>query len=550
MSGRVDVENGDDFGENGEDFEGDSEESPVRQDSSYSKLSADSWLKVESEYDGDDDPAEEELRGQDTGDGDFYFWIDIALRLREKNPSQRSVLECVVELLSGTGASKKRKYFMGFGDKRVWFSPDVRSIKWTSKRKGAGHGILELSQVRAVRASGHKRSILIETTEKKRIALSMPNSQDLELWIRCLACFSSFQATISCHDVAYRAKEREDYDLSCDTWEKKQLRKLVQVDDYYILDTEDVPASRAMLALCRADRHFHGLKQLPSTVASQLQPEELAVLKKLNHPNVLKFKEFLKCKDREGFYAIFEYIPRGVVIGGYKLENNKPIPEDTAKRLINDVASGLMYLHSHRIAHGDIRPDNLLLAADGTLKINPLGAIFYDHSNRRKSISFSGNLNSPNAFAFTAPERCREATKVQKPLADDYDTDTWSLGALLYFMVYGRAPFLGATAKEMQEQITTAKLSFPESPRVSKRTRDLIRKILGEKDPRRRMKLEDVMRHPWLADSNGPVSSFSFNPMRLFGKTDMERRKVHVSPGEVQSALTVGTYHDPSTDEY
>lgn len=144
----------DDLDDGGEEDITDEELDIVRQESSFSKLSADSWLKVESEYDGDDDGADEDLREGDLGEmGEEYFWTDIGLRLREKSPADRSVLECLVELLSGVSALKKQR-FTRFGDKKVWFTPDLRTVRWTSKKKGNDHGRVALA---SVRNSNHSR---------------------------------------------------------------------------------------------------------------------------------------------------------------------------------------------------------------------------------------------------------------------------------------------------------------------------------------------------------------------------------------------------------
>lgn len=78
-----------------------------------------------------------------------------------------------------------------------------------------------------IRASAEDRTILIETADRKRTGLFMPTQQDLQLWIRCLACFCPLQAQVICPD--FSVSEREDYDLSLDLWDNKPLRTLVQV---------------------------------------------------------------------------------------------------------------------------------------------------------------------------------------------------------------------------------------------------------------------------------------------------------------------------------
>lgn len=187
------------------------------------------------------------------------------------------------------------------------------------------------------------------------------------------------------------------------------------------------------------------------------------------------------------------------------------------------------------------------MTTDGAVLINPLGCIIYDHTSRRKSLTSSATNNSAAAYAFAAPERCRDSERAPKPMSDDYSSDTWSLGALLYFMVYGQAPFLAENGQEMQKMITTSKLTFPEEPKVTKRLRDLMKRIIGEKDPRKRIKLEQVMKHPWLAESSSFHGGISLNPLKLFGKAEMEQKKVLITSSDIEKALSSANYVDPST---
>mmetsp|Transcript_34806 Transcript_34806/g.137292 ORF Transcript_34806/g.137292 Transcript_34806/m.137292 type:complete len:380 (-) Transcript_34806:36-1175(-) len=376
----------------------------------------------------------------------------------------------------------------------------------------------------------------------------MSNHQDLQVWVRGLACFSSLQAKIFMQGL--NVSEREDYDPLRDSWGRAALVKKVQVGDYYLLDALDKPRSQAILAFSASELGFYSIKLLSPNISALLGPEVLACVKELDHPNVLKYKDFLQCRDQDGLYAVFEHVPRGIVVSGYKLDGNKAVSEDMARKLINDVAGGVMYLHSRRVSLGNIRPDNLLFAADGSLKVNPLGGVFYEHSKRSEPITFGTEVQTASAFAFSAPERCREAKKRPKAPRDAYATDAWSVGALLYFMVYGRVPFLGNSAESIQEAITTSRLEFPDTPKVSAKAKDFLRKILGEKDPSKRVRVEQIINHPWLLEpAGGGVSLFASKRRKAYSRAELGYRKVMLSEKQIEGAISTAKYTDPEQDK-
>ena len=91
------------------------------------------------------------------------------------------------------------------------------------------------------------------------------------------------------------------------------------------------------------------------------------------------------------------------------------------------ILQGLDYLHSHKIAHGDLKPDNLLLGANGHIKIADFGS---------SQLTRVGDLvnRSAGTPAFMAPEMCT---------GDPYHArlaDVWALGACLYMFIYGTSP--------------------------------------------------------------------------------------------------------------
>ncbi len=92
-----------------------------------------------------------------------------------------------------------------------------------------------------------------------------------------------------------------------------------------------------------------------------------------------------------------------------------------------DVLQGLDYLHTNHVMHGDLKPDNLLLSAGGTVKISDFGSCMVV-SEPGGTVSMT--LGTP---AFMAPEMCQLRSQPYKPFA----AEMWALGVCLYIFIYG-----------------------------------------------------------------------------------------------------------------
>lgn len=102
--------------------------------------------------------------------------------------------------------------------------------------------------------------------------------------------------------------------------------------------------------------------------------------------------------------------------------------------------------------------------------------------------------------AFAAPETCL-SERAPVGSKEAYHADVWSLGATMYYMVFGRAPFVAKSVFEMYDCICGKPLVFPETPHVSRELKDLLSALL-EKDPYKRISLEEAKRMPWLSRPN------------------------------------------------
>lgn len=215
---------------------------------------------------------------------------------------------------------------------------------------------------------------------------------------------------------------------------------------------------------------------------------EIAVLRKIDHPNIVKLIEVLDDPEEDGLYLIFEYLENGRVL---EIPTQYPLNELDSSAFFRDIVSGLEYLHKQKIIHRDLKPENMLVCNNGRIKIADFG--------------LSGEFDSedddmPNPFgtpAFIAPECVSE----EKGMTSGRKMDIWSLGVSLYSFVVGDVPFKGEFLEQLFENIKTQDLMFPEDLELSSDLKDLLNRLL-EKDPAKRITIEEIKQHKWVTKNN------------------------------------------------
>ena len=98
---------------------------------------------------------------------------------------------------------------------------------------------------------------------------------------------------------------------------------------------------------------------------------EIAIMKKLDHPNIVRLHEVLDSPVDNKIYMVIEHVDGGPVMDDK--EEQEPLTEEKARDIFRQLIKGLEYLHYHGIIHRDIKPSNLLLTRTGLLKISDFG---------------------------------------------------------------------------------------------------------------------------------------------------------------------------------
>uniref|UniRef100_A0A2K5E4K3 Calcium/calmodulin dependent protein kinase kinase 2 n=1 Tax=Aotus nancymaae TaxID=37293 RepID=A0A2K5E4K3_AOTNA len=206
--------------------------------------------------------------------------------------------------------------------------------------------------------------------------------------------------------------------------------------------------------------------------------QEIAILKKLDHPNVVKLVEVLDDPNEDHLYMVFELVNQGPVM---EVPTLKPLSEDQARFYFQDLIKGIEYLHYQKIIHRDIKPSNLLVGEDGHIKIADFGV-----SNEFKGSDalLSNTVGTP---AFMAPESLSETRKIFSGKA----LDVWAMGVTLYCFVFGQCPFMDERIMCLHSKIKSQALEFPDQPDIAEDLKDLITRML-DKNPESRIMVPEI----------------------------------------------------------
>ncbi|KAJ3108665.1 hypothetical protein HDU97_000521 [Phlyctochytrium planicorne] len=140
---------------------------------------------------------------------------------------------------------------------------------------------------------------------------------------------------------------------------------------------------------------------------------EIAILKKLDHPHVVKLREVIDDPEAEKIYLVLEYLAGRDIKWQDRSEPPKPCQSiDNSRKILRDVVCGLEYLHHQGIVHRDIKPANLLWTAEKRVKISDFGVSVFVGSGKsedplaKKSADEVELAKTAGSPAFFAPELC------------------------------------------------------------------------------------------------------------------------------------------------
>jgi calcium/calmodulin-dependent protein kinase kinase 2 len=208
--------------------------------------------------------------------------------------------------------------------------------------------------------------------------------------------------------------------------------------------------------------------------------EEIAIMKKLNHNNLVNLIEVLDDPQEDSLYMVLEMCKKGVVMKVGLDERAEPYSEEACRCWFRDMILGIEYLHAQGIIHRDIKPDNCLITDDDVLKIVDFGVS--EMFEKNEEMATAKSAGSP---AFMPPELC----VARHGQVSGRAADIWSMGVTLYCLKYGHIPFEKGGMLELYDAIREEQVPLHEE--TDETFKDLMRRIL-EKDPDKRITMEEI----------------------------------------------------------
>ena len=205
---------------------------------------------------------------------------------------------------------------------------------------------------------------------------------------------------------------------------------------------------------------------------------EINVLKKIDHPNIIKIFEFYF--QNNNYYLITEYCNSGEL---YELVNDTHFTETQVAYIMYQLFSAINYCHKMKIIHRDLKPENILIAKNNNkfldIKVCDFGTaqIFKKGDIQKETIG---------SLYYVAPEVIKKNY--------NFKCDLWSCGVIMYILLTRKLPFGGRTDEEVVSNIIYKSYNENRLANFSHEAQDLIRSLL-EKDIDKRINAETALKH-------------------------------------------------------
>ncbi|KAB2014525.1 hypothetical protein ERO13_D09G214000v2 [Gossypium hirsutum] len=237
---------------------------------------------------------------------------------------------------------------------------------------------------------------------------------------------------------------------------------------------------------------------------------EIAIMRRLRHPNIVKLIEVLATKTK--VYFVMEFAKGGEL---FTRISRGRFSEDLSRRYFQQLISAVRFCHSRGVFHRDLKPENLLLDENWNLKITDFGL-----SAVTDQIRPDGLLHTLcGTPAYVAPEI------LAKKGYDGAKVDVWSCGIVLYVLHAGYLPFNDPNLMVMYRRIYKGEFRFPKW--TSPDLRRFLSRLL-DTNPETRITVDEIITDPWFKKGYKETK---------FNAEDFELK------GDIQSTKCLNAFH-------
>jgi serine/threonine protein kinase len=229
------------------------------------------------------------------------------------------------------------------------------------------------------------------------------------------------------------------------------------------------------------------LKKSEENYRKNFLPEELKIIQKCKHNNIIKLYEI--CQKYNRVFMIMEFAPGGTI--AELLRKKGVFNESTAHVMFAQIVSAVHHMHVEGIAHRDLKLENILLCNKDIPKISDFSfAIQAKHLKDGKSTQFCGSL------IYFSPQI------LQTQPYDPFIYDIWSLGVCFYILLNDSTPFPVGNDKLMLKKQLNREWKFRTKveSKLSSNLKSMMSSML-EPMVEKRITSEALMSHPWIKES-------------------------------------------------
>ncbi|EEF42336.1 ATP binding protein, putative [Ricinus communis] len=208
--------------------------------------------------------------------------------------------------------------------------------------------------------------------------------------------------------------------------------------------------------------------------------QEIEILRKLKHENII---EMLDSFESPQEFCVVTEFAQGELFE--ILEDDKCLPEEQVQAIAKQLVRALHYLHSNRIIHRDMKPQNILIGAGSVVKLCDFG---FARAMSTNTVVLRSIKGTP---LYMAPELVRE-----QPY--NHTADLWSLGVILYELFVGQPPFYTNSVYALIRHIVKDPVKYPDdmSPNFKSFLKGLLNKV-----PQNRLTWPALLEHPFIKET-------------------------------------------------
>jgi len=299
------------------------------------------------------------------------------------------------------------------------------------------------------------------------------------------------------------------------------IQNLGKIEDFYDVEPAKIgEGSYARVCACsnQSTGAQRAVKICEKTRRKRIRKglqQELEIMRKLDHPNIVKLYEHFE--DKKYTYFILELCEGGELYD--RLVQLGHFTEAQTAVLMQQIFRGVFHMHARKVCHRDLKMENFLLRTEDPVENNRVKICDFGLSKVfQEGEPMTSKCGAPY---YTAPQ----------VLAGSYTqaSDMWSLGIIMYILLCGYPPFFGDTDAQILSKVRAGIFSFNEADwkDVSEYAKQMIRDLL-KMNQQQRLTVAQALSHEWLVQKapkrQAPLKLRFTDSLRAYSQMNMLKR--------------------------